>query len=355
MTDLLGTPFSDTISRVRNEKARRYLSSMRKKQPVPFAQKFPNADPLALRLLERLLAFDPKDRPTAEEALADPYFKGLSKVEREPSCQPITKIEFEFERRRVTKEDIRELIFREILEYHPQLLKDYVNGTERTNFLYPSAVDQFRKQFAHLEESGGKSGPVIPLERKHASLPRSTVVHSNTIPLKEQPTLTASLKDRQVPEEAFRNSRDTDGMSGNLSRASQAPQRTSAKPGKVVGPVIMPYENGSIKDQYDPRRMIRNSVLPPQPAYCYHRNMAKSERSQRECTATEAEMEDMSQLKSPPPQFTAAKLAPEIAIDINAASYLSRVARSEAAGDRKSQFGDHRKIGTVQFGMSRMY
>ena len=40
---------------------------MRKKQPIPFAQKFPNADPLALRLLERLLAFDPKDRPTAEE------------------------------------------------------------------------------------------------------------------------------------------------------------------------------------------------------------------------------------------------------------------------------------------------
>ena len=45
---------------------------MRKKQPVPFAQKFPNADPLALRLLERLLAFDPKDRPTAEEVLHFP-------------------------------------------------------------------------------------------------------------------------------------------------------------------------------------------------------------------------------------------------------------------------------------------
>ena len=50
-----------------NEKARRYLSSMRKKDPVPFSQKFPNADPLALKLLEKLLAFDPKDRPTAEE------------------------------------------------------------------------------------------------------------------------------------------------------------------------------------------------------------------------------------------------------------------------------------------------
>ena len=39
---------------VRNDKARRYLTSMRKKQPIPFAQKFPNADPLALQLLERL-------------------------------------------------------------------------------------------------------------------------------------------------------------------------------------------------------------------------------------------------------------------------------------------------------------
>lgn len=52
---------------VRNDKARKYLMEMRKKSPVPFEQKFPNADPLALRLLQRLLAFDPKDRPTAQE------------------------------------------------------------------------------------------------------------------------------------------------------------------------------------------------------------------------------------------------------------------------------------------------
>lgn len=40
---------------------------MRKKQPVPFTHKFPHVDPLALKLLERLLAFDPKDHPSAEE------------------------------------------------------------------------------------------------------------------------------------------------------------------------------------------------------------------------------------------------------------------------------------------------
>ncbi|CAM0953828.1 unnamed protein product [Alopecurus aequalis] len=179
MTDLLGSPSLETVSRIRNEKARKYLSSMRRKQPVPFSQKFPNADPAALKLLQRLLAFDPKDRPTAEEALADPYFKGLAKVEREPSSKPISKMEFEFERRKFTKEDIKELIFREILEYHPQLLMNYTSGSEKTSFLYPSAVDNFRRQFANLEEDGGKSGAA---ERKHVSLPRTTTVHSSPIP-----------------------------------------------------------------------------------------------------------------------------------------------------------------------------
>ena len=60
---------------VRNEKARRYLTSMRKKPPIPFTQKFPNADPLSLKLLERLLAFDPKDRPTAQEVAFNIYYK----------------------------------------------------------------------------------------------------------------------------------------------------------------------------------------------------------------------------------------------------------------------------------------
>ncbi|KAK9285543.1 hypothetical protein L1049_024738 [Liquidambar formosana] len=353
MTDLLGTPSLDTISRVRNDKARRYLTSMRKKPAVPFAQKFPNADPLALRLLERLLAFDPKDRPTAEEALADPYFKGLSKVEREPSCQPITKMEFEFERRRVTKEDIRELIFREILEYHPQLLKDYMNGTERTNFLYPSAVDQFRKQFAHLEENGGKSGPVIPLERKHVSLPRSTIVHSNTNPPKEQPNI-ATSRDRQMADDTCnKNSRDTDSFPGNQSRTLQGPQRIPlAKPGKVVGPVAS-YENGSImKDAYDPRMLIRNAVLPPQavpPAYCYRRtSTGKQERS-----TTESERDLPSQTKQDVSKVD--RVDDRIAIDTNLLQAKAQFGGIGAAAAAAATAAAHRKVGTVQYGMSRMY
>ncbi|XP_021692768.2 mitogen-activated protein kinase 20 isoform X2 [Hevea brasiliensis] len=372
MTDLLGTPSLDTISRVRNDKARKYLTTMRKKQPVPFAQKFPNADPLALRLLERLLAFDPKDRPTAKEALADPYFKGLAKVEREPSCQPITKMEFEFERRKVTKEDIRELIFREILEYHPQLLKDYINGTERTNFLYPSAVDQFRRQFAHLEENGSKSGPIIPLERKHVSLPRSTIIHSNTIPPREQNI--ASLRDRQAAEETYsKNSRDSEGTHVNISTL-HAPQRIPmAKPGKVVGPVV-PYDNGSImKDAYDPRTFIRGSLVPPQAipsAYGY----CKSSTGKQDRSASETQRELSSQ-KQVQQCSIATKYAPDIAINIDSNPFFLTRAGMNKVDDQisintnllhaKAQHGgispavtapaSHRKVGTVQYGMTKMY
>ncbi|ONM03469.1 Big map kinase/bmk [Zea mays] len=196
------TELIDPKCKVRNEKARRYLSSMRKKDPVPFSQKFPSADPLALKLLEKLLAFDPKDRLTAEEALRDPYFKGLAGVEREPSYQPIRKVEFDFEHKRMS-----------------------------------NAVDQFKKQFSHLEESGGND-PSVPTDRKHASLLRTTVVQSNPIPAKEQP-LAVSSRVRPVSDDSCKNPWEKASGPRNVTRTSLTPQGLQAQAGsvRVNGPV----------------------------------------------------------------------------------------------------------------------
>ncbi|XP_009791183.1 mitogen-activated protein kinase 9-like [Nicotiana tabacum] len=177
ITDLLGSPSTEAISRIKNEKARRYLSSMKRKAPISLSEKFPHIDPLALRLLERLIAFDPKDRPSAEEALAHPYFRGLANKEQEPSSQTISKFEFDFDRRKLGKEDIRELIYREILEYHPQMLKEYLHGNDHTHFMYPSGVDCFKQQFDHLEGHSGRGGSIL-FPRRYASLPRERVCAS---------------------------------------------------------------------------------------------------------------------------------------------------------------------------------
>ncbi|XVE84823.1 hypothetical protein DITRI_Ditri17bG0043800 [Diplodiscus trichospermus] len=266
MTDLLGTPSAEAIARVRNEKARRYLSSMRKKKPIPFSQKFPNADPLALRLLERMLAFEPKDRPTAEEALADPYFKSLAKVEREPSAQPVTKMEFEFERLRITKEDVRELIYREILEYHPKMLKEYLEGSEPTGFMYPSAVDHFKKQFAFLEEHYGNGTTAAPPERQHASLPRPCVLYSdNSVQNSTEVTdnfTRCSIKETEKPQ----TERSCGIPITRLPR--QVPQsiQGGARPGKVVGSVLR-YNNcgaAAAAETLEQRRMVRNPTIPTQ-------------------------------------------------------------------------------------------
>ncbi|KAL5190636.1 Mitogen-activated protein kinase 9 [Glycine soja] len=84
---------------------------------------------------EGKLPNDPKDRPSAKETLSNPYFTGLANMNCEPSTQPISKLEFEFERRKLTKDDVRELIYGEILEYHPQMLQEYLRGGDQTSFI----------------------------------------------------------------------------------------------------------------------------------------------------------------------------------------------------------------------------
>ncbi|CAH1450021.1 unnamed protein product [Lactuca virosa] len=344
ITDLLGTPSPDTISRVRNDKARKYLTDMRRKKAVTFSEKFLDVDPLALRLLQRLLAFDPKDRPTAEQALADPYFKGLSKVEREPSCQSFSKLEFEFERRRVTKEDIRELIFREILEYHPQLLKDYMAGNDRTNFIYPSAIGQFRRQFAYFEENIGKSGPVIPPERKHVSLPRSTVSSSMTAP-KLQQCLAAFDNKPVVDNNNMSNGgRVAIDASGYIFSAAARPPPRMPK-GRVVGPVLPLEGRGEMKDVYDPRVMLRNGPVGVSPHYASYRgnngNQGKIHGGQ------EGDRDSLSLMKQQQ--------------GVNSNPYYnhgqqSKGMESKFMSQSQSEYGvavaTHREVGVVQMGLS---
>jgi hypothetical protein len=115
---------------------------------------------------------------TAEDALLDPYFAGMHDAAREPLAEPISKLEFEFEKRKLTCDEVRDLIYKEVLEYHPQAKREFLTGEAPANFVFPSAVDNFRRQFAHLEAGGapgvaaGGAGAPRELRRQAQSMPR---------------------------------------------------------------------------------------------------------------------------------------------------------------------------------------
>lgn len=72
-----------------------------------------------------MLAFNPDRRPTMADVLKHPYFTGIANPKREPSAAPIEPVEFAFETEQLTNLDIKELIYREILEYHPKAKEEY--------------------------------------------------------------------------------------------------------------------------------------------------------------------------------------------------------------------------------------
>ena len=113
---VVGTPSEEYIKNVGSERVRTYLHSLPPRKPVDFSILFPNATPLALDLLRKLLRLDPKKRITPEEALTHKYVSSYHDPKDEPICTP--SFDFSFEKDLVSKECLRNAILDEIMNYH---------------------------------------------------------------------------------------------------------------------------------------------------------------------------------------------------------------------------------------------
>ncbi|OUM70217.1 hypothetical protein PIROE2DRAFT_66719 [Piromyces sp. E2] len=122
---ILGTPDDETLTRIGSERALRYIRSLPKTQKIPFSELYPNANPLALDLLEKLLKFDPAERITVEEALAHPYLEAYHDVEDEPSHEKLFDFSFEA---LDSIEDMKRMITEEVLNF-----KKNQNGVQFTD------------------------------------------------------------------------------------------------------------------------------------------------------------------------------------------------------------------------------
>lgn len=92
---ILGTPNEETLSRIGSARAQEYVRNLPFMAKRAFQQLFPQANPDALDLLDRMLAFDPSTRISVEEALQHPYLKIWHDETDEPDCP--TTFNFDFE------------------------------------------------------------------------------------------------------------------------------------------------------------------------------------------------------------------------------------------------------------------
>eukprot|EP00163_Fabomonas_tropica_P015166 TRINITY_DN2770_c0_g1_i2.p1 TRINITY_DN2770_c0_g1~~TRINITY_DN2770_c0_g1_i2.p1 ORF type:complete len:369 (+),score=75.72 TRINITY_DN2770_c0_g1_i2:386-1492(+) len=118
ITDVIGSPTEEDIANIGSEKARNYIRSMPYKVKIPFGKIYPNASPAALDLLDKMLTFDPRKRISTEECLAHPYLSALHDPTDEPTCHEL--FNFDFEQQQLTKPLLRELIYNEMLHFHPE-------------------------------------------------------------------------------------------------------------------------------------------------------------------------------------------------------------------------------------------
>ncbi|QDZ20264.1 mitogen-activated protein kinase [Chloropicon primus] len=158
ITDLLGTPKPETVKKIRNERARRYLEQLPHKDPADMRKVFPMASQGATDMIKKLLAFDQDDRISASDALEEPYFKDLFKSRTEDIAKPLSKLDYGFDQKSLRESEIRDLMFREILEYHPDAKKQFMSTNSRHVYHFPSQVDRFKMQFVNLDNKGSASG-----------------------------------------------------------------------------------------------------------------------------------------------------------------------------------------------------
>jgi len=91
----LGTPNEETLSRIGSPRAQEYVRNLPYMQKVSFAALFRGANPDALDLLDKMLAFDPSSRISVEAALEHRYLQIWHDASDEPTAP--TTFDFHFE------------------------------------------------------------------------------------------------------------------------------------------------------------------------------------------------------------------------------------------------------------------
>lgn len=95
IVEKLGTPTDEDLTGITNESSLKQIRDMPRKGKVSMEALFPDANPLALDLLGRMLEFDQTKRISVEAALEHPYLTELHSKAKEPVCDKAFNFDFE--------------------------------------------------------------------------------------------------------------------------------------------------------------------------------------------------------------------------------------------------------------------
>lgn len=142
IVNVTGRPAPHTLAKIKMPDAyARSLHALPAVPRTPLNVLYPEASAGAIDLLSRMLTFDPDERITAEQALQLPYFAEYRKFGLGQTGQPLDEREFSFERKRLSKLEMRAELLREIAEYHPEARQELLSGG--TVYASQSPADRF--------------------------------------------------------------------------------------------------------------------------------------------------------------------------------------------------------------------
>ena len=113
-----GTPKMEELEFIKKKEAKEFFLKLVKRTKLTWSSLYPNANPIALDLLEKMLKFNPKKRYTVEQCLSHPYFDGLHDPDQEPITT--TKFDWSFDDVELTKENLQSMIYDESLYFHDE-------------------------------------------------------------------------------------------------------------------------------------------------------------------------------------------------------------------------------------------